>query len=168
MAPMRRALLAVTIAGLMVVPAAGARTLPSLLSAQIHKIDAAAGAPDVLLPRAMPLDAKHLYPSGGPAGSSYVLSLGAVKHCGGADACFVAGFTAARAHTVFGKRVKVRGASKAGFSPLSCGASCAPPQIDFLVNGIRYTIQANLKQTRKGDKGTLIDAAQAAIKAGPR
>lgn len=69
---------------------------------------------------------------------------------------------------MFGKRLRVRGASKAGFTPLSCGASCAPPQIDFLVNGIRYVIQANLKKTRKGDKATLIDAAQAAIKAGPR
>ncbi|HEY3728945.1 MAG TPA: hypothetical protein VGL51_17330 [Solirubrobacteraceae bacterium] len=165
---MRRALLAVTIVGLVMAPAAGARTLPSLFAGQIRKIDAAAHAPDVLLPRSMPLDAKRLYPNGGPTGSSYVLAIGVVKHCGGADACFVAEFTASKARTVFGKRVKVRGAAKAGFTPLSCGASCAPPQIDFLVHGFRYTIQANLKRTSQGDKATLIAAAQAAIKAGPR
>jgi hypothetical protein len=115
----------------------------------------------------MPLDAKHLYAIGGPSGSRYDLSIGAVRHCGGANACFVADFTAAKASSVFGKPVKVRGATKAGFVRLSCGASCAPPQIDFLVHGIRYTIQANLK-TSKGDRAALIAAAESAISAGPR
>jgi hypothetical protein len=165
---MRRTLVVVTALCLLAASSADARTtLPSLFSRQIHAINAARHAPAVLLPRSMPLDAKHLYASGGPVGSSYDLSVGAVRHCGGADACFVAGFTATRAHTVFGKRVAVKGASKAGFVALSCGASCSPPQIDFLVGGIRYTIQANLN-TRRGDRAALIAAAQSAISAGPR
>jgi hypothetical protein len=146
---------------------ASQRSLPSLFAKQVRSVNRAARAPAVLLPRSMPLGARHLYPSGGPDGSRYDLEIGAVRHCGDADACFVAAFSAAKASKVFGKRVHVRGASKAGFIPLSCGASCAPPQIDFLVGGIRYTIQANLN-ARRGDRAALIAAAESAISAGPR
>jgi hypothetical protein len=38
----------------------------------------------------------------------------------------------------------------------------------FVVHGITYTIQANLKKTAKGDRETLISAAEAAISSGPR
>jgi hypothetical protein len=141
--------------------------LPSVFARQIRAINAAPHAPAVLLPSSMPLDAKHLYPTGGPSGSSYTLSIGAVANCGEANACFVAFFSAAKSNKVYGKQVKVRGASKAGFFPLHCGASCSPPQIDFLVHGILYTIQAIMK-TSHGDRASLIAAAQAAISAGPR
>jgi hypothetical protein len=148
-------------------PAQAATSLPSLFARQIQAIKAVARAPAVLLPGSMPLDAKHLYPSGGPSGSGYDLEIGAVRHCAGANACFVAEFAAERTSTVFGTRVTVHGASKAGFKRLSCGASCSPPEIDFIVRGIRYTIQANLK-TKRSDRTALINAAQAAISAGPR
>lgn len=141
--------------------------LPSLFARQIRAINAAPHAPAVLLPGSMPLDAKHLYPTGGPSGSGYGLDIGAVANCHSADACFVAFFSATKTKTVLGQHVTVRGASKAGYFPLSCGASCAPPQIDFLVHGFVYVIQANLK-TSHGDRATLIAAAQAAISAGPR
>jgi hypothetical protein len=167
---MRRGLLAVVVLGLLVAAAAAAApaSLPSLFAKRVHAINAAAKAPPVLLPRAMPLDAKHLYPSGGPSGKRYDLEIGAVKNCGSANACFVADFTAAPGTTVFGTRVTVTGAIKAGFTALSCGASCSPPQIVFIVHGTRYTIQANLKKTAKGDRATLIGAAESAISAGPR
>jgi hypothetical protein len=166
---MRRPILtAILLAGLLVAPAAeGRTTLPGLFTHQIRAIKAARHAPAVLLPATMPLDAAHLYASGGRSGSGYDLSIGAVRGCLGADACFVADFTASRTTTVFGRRVTVRGASRAGFLPLSCGGSCSPPQIDFVVHGVLYTIQANLK-TSRGDRATLVRAAQAAIAAGPR
>jgi hypothetical protein len=165
---MRRLVLLVAAAvSLLAASPVQARTLPSLFARQIRAINSAPHAPAVLLPRSMPLDAKHEFAAGGPAGSSYNLSVGAVRNCGDADACAVAFFSAAEAHTVFGKRVRVRGASKAAFIPLSCGGSCSPPQIDFLVHGIRYTIQANIVSS-KGDRAALIDAAQSAISAGPR
>jgi hypothetical protein len=142
-------------------------SLPTLLAKQIRAVNRAKHAPDVLLPRSMPLDAKHLYAGGGPDRSSYALAIGAVRNCGEADACFVAEFSATKAGKVFGKRVNVHGASKAGFIALSCGASCSPPQIDFIVGGTRYIIQANLKSPH-GDRAALIAAAESAISAGPR
>jgi hypothetical protein len=165
----RPILIAVVLVGLLVATAAEARTtLPALFRHEIRAIKAATDAPAVLLPATMPLDAAHLYAGGGRSGSGYDLSIGAVRGCRDADACFVAEFTASRTSTVFGRRVTVRGAARAGFLPLSCGASCSPPQIDFVVHGVRYTIQANLKQTSRGDRAALVQAAQSAIAAGPR
>ena len=142
-------------------------TLPIVFARQIAAINRSPAAPPVLLPTSLGLDAHRLFPSGGPAGRSYDLELGAVHGCGGADACFVASFTARRASSTFGRPVTVRGASRAGFEPLSCGASCSPPEIDFLVHGIRYTIQARLRTSRR-DRATFIAAAESAIAAGPR
>lgn len=142
-------------------------TLPSLFARQIAAIHRAPHATPVLLPRSMPLDATRRFAGGGPQRSGYDLEIGAVRHCGGADACFVAGFTAAKGGKVFGTRVTVKGATRAGFVALSCGASCSPPQIDFLWHGVLYTFQANLK-TKQTDRAALVAAAQSAISAGPR
>lgn len=158
------------VAGALALPMASAATqpaLPSLFAHQIAAINRAPQAPPVLLPRSMPLDATRMVPTGGAQHSGYDLEIGAVKHCGGANACFVAGFTALKGGKVFGTRVTVKGASRAGFAPLSCGASCSPPQIDFVWHGVLYTIQANLK-TKQTDRAALIAAAQSAISAGPR
>ena len=158
------------IAGVLALPVASAATqptLPSLFAHQIAAVNRAPHAPPVLLPRSMPLDATRMVPTGGAQRSGYDLEIGAVKHCGGATACFVAAFTATKGGKVFGRRVTVPGATRAGFVPLSCGASCSPPQIDFLWHGVRYTIQANLK-TRQSGRAALIAAAQSAISAGPR
>lgn len=144
------------------------KPLPSIFAQQIRAINAAPRAPAVLLPRSMPLDAKHVYAAGSVSGSSYDLSIGAVPNCQDATVCFVADFSAAKGTRVFGKHVTVPGASNAGFVALSCGASCSPPQIDFIVHGIRYTIQANLNRTAHSESAALISAAQAAISAGPR
>ena len=167
---MRRALLLVTaVAALLLTagPAFGRVSLPSVFARQIHAIHSATHPPAVLLPGSMPLDAKRLFPAGGISRGGYDLSLGAVRNCGEANACFVAQFTAVRGGKVFGHRITVRGASRAGFVPLSCGASCAPPQIDFIWHGVLYTIQANLK-TGQSDRAALVAAAQSAISAGPR
>lgn len=162
------AVLALVAGMLLALPAAAAvPSLPSLFAKQIKAIHRDRRAPNVLLPDSIPVDAKRLYPSGGASRASYDLEIGAIRNCGGANACFVADFTAARGNSVFPKRVTVRGASKAGFKPLSCGASCSPPAIDFIVRGIRYEIQANLN-SKQSDKTVLIKAAEAAISAGPR
>jgi len=158
------------IAGVLALPVASAATqptLPSLFAHQIAAVNRAPHAPPVLLPRSMPLDATRMVPTGGAQRSGYDLEIGAVKHCGGANACFVAGFTAVQGGKVFGRHVTVKGASRAGFTPLSCGASCSPPQIDFVWHGVLYTIQANLK-TKQTDRVALIAAAASAISAGPR
>ena len=159
--------------GLLGLTAASAATfgatanLPVVLSRQVAAANRTHGAPHVLLPAHMPLDARHLYPSGTATAHGYDFALGAVRNCREATVCFVAAFSAQRGGTVSGRRVSVRGASRAGFFPLSCGASCSPPSIEYLVHGVLYTIQANMTESRH-DQATLIAAAAASIAAGPR
>jgi hypothetical protein len=165
---MRRAVLIATAVTLLLAASAqAAATLPGLLARQVRAVHARAHTPAVLLPRTMPLDGKRLYAAGGPTKSGYDLMVGAAPNCGDADACFVAEFSATKGGRVFGTSVKVHGASRAGFIGLSCGGSCSPPQIDFVVHNVRYTIQANLN-SKRSDRANLIAAAQSAIAAGPR
>jgi hypothetical protein len=166
---MRRALIIATATALAVLVAATATassvSLPTLFANQIQKVNAAPHAPAVLLPGSMRFFARHVYPSGGPSGKRYDLQLGAAKNCGGADACFVADFQGTTGGKVFGAKVTVAGASAAGYLKESCGASCSPPQVDFIVHGVLYSIQSDLG---KNSKQKLISAAEAAISAGPR
>ena len=76
--------------------AAAKPTLPALFARQIHAIHRVSHAPAVLLPGSMPLDAKRMFATGGPDNAGYDLEIGAVRHCGEANACFVAAFTAVR------------------------------------------------------------------------
>ena len=116
----------------------------------------------------MPLDAKHLFASGGPSGFSYDLEIGAVQALRWRRRLLRRGLHRRQGHSVFGKRVKVKGAiRRPASSRCPVAASCSPPQIDFLVGGIRYTIQANLN-SHEGDRTALIAAAESAISAGPR
>lgn len=64
--------------------------------------------------------------------------------------------------------VTVPGASEAQYHGLLCGGSCSPPQIEYIVHGVLYTIQANLAVSTPKDESTMIAAAEASIKAGSR
>ena len=121
--------------------------------------------PDRAPPASLPLDGKKFFPSGGPKGAGYELSIGLVKNCGDATACFSADFLATKGGKVYGTPVTVKGASKAGYRGNFCGASCSPAQVDFVVGGFLYTIQANVLTK---PRTTLIAASQSAIAAGAR
>jgi hypothetical protein len=169
MSTLRRMLVAGgALAGFLIVGTAIASSpnLPSLFASQIRAIHGDSRAPAVLLPASMPLDGKKFFPSGGPKGAGYDLSIGLAKNCGDATVCFSADFLAIKGGKVYGTPVTIKGASKAGYRGISCGASCSPAQVDFVVGGFLYTIQANM--TGKNGKGTLIAAAQSAIAAGAR
>jgi hypothetical protein len=141
--------------------------LPALFASQIAAIKRDTHAPPVLLPSSLGLEHSKYYASGGPSGSGYSLQLGAVKGCGGANACFIADFLAMRGGRTFGTAVTIKGATKAAYAPGKCGASCAPASIDFVVGGVLYTFQASTL-TSHHVEAALIAAARSAIAAGPR
>ena len=122
----------------------------------------------VLLPDRMPYEDATLYPSGSGRRRAWSLSLAAAPDCGGANACFVAEFSARKGARPSGRRkVRLRGGRTGWFTPLSCGASCAPPSIAWRQHGAAYWIQA-----RVGGKDTerriLVGMANQAIRAGAR
>ena len=171
-APLAAWLAAGTAGAARAVPAAGPPPaihpdLPSLFASEIRAIDQVTTAPPVLLPATVPLERTKLYASGGPDQTGWDVSIGAVKNCGGADACFVADFEAIKGGKTFGTPVTLKGATKAAYKPMSCGASCAPANIDFIVHGVLYLFQVKTLQSHNA-KAAMIAAAQSAIDAGSR
>jgi hypothetical protein len=178
---MRRCLLVLVGSAVLafVTPAlAASPNIPTLFAGQITAIKHDRRAPAVLLPSSMPIGSVgphvpahvHMYPGGGPSGSGYGLELGAVPKCGGVDACFLASFAARKGGKIYPgfTSVTVAGASQAQYHGLLCGGSCSQPQIEYIVKGVLYSIQAALKVPSAKDESTMIAAAEASIKAGPR
>jgi hypothetical protein len=141
--------------------------VPSLFAHEIRAIDASHTAPPVLLPATVPLLREKLYGSGGVDLLGWDLSIGGAKNCGNATACFIADFEAIKGGKALGTPVMLKGATKAAYKPSSCGASCAPASIDFVVHGVLYDFQVATLDSHNG-KATMIALAQSAINAGPR
>jgi hypothetical protein len=163
--------IALVVAAAAAVPA-GAQTItridvPATLATQIHRINARDRGP-VLLPSRLPSEQAQLYPTGGSSRKGWDLELAAAPDCGGANACFVAAFTAERGGTPFGRaRVALSNGRRGWFTPTGCGASCAPPQIQWRERGMVFTIQARVG-TQSTERRELVRLANSAIIHGPR
>ena len=123
---------------------------------------------DVLLPSRMTTDLKKLYSEGRGRARSYRFEIGAIRNCHSATACFVASFRARRgAKPSNPRKVKLRGGRRGYFRPLSCGASCAAPSLQWVQRGVLYTIEGKLG-TQRTDRRILVALANSAIRNGPR
>lgn len=100
--------------------------------------------------------------------TSWSLALGIGPRCGGANACFVGEFSAERgARPAFRRRVRLRGGVTGFFKPVTCGASCSPPELQWLRGGVLYDLQFR-EAGRGSDLAKLTAMANAALAAGPR
>ena len=141
--------------------------VPEALSAQVDRINDRTNHP-VLLPSRLPSEQATLYPSGGRSRGGYDLELAAAADCGGANACFVATFTARRGGEALGRtRVRLSNGRRGWFTPTGCGASCSPPQIQWRERGYTYTIQARVG-TEATERREIVRLANSAIINGPR
>ena len=123
---------------------------------------------DVLLPSRITSDLKRLYSEGRGRARSYRFEIGAVRNCHSAGACFVASFRARRgAKPTNTKKVRLRGGRRGYFRPLKCGASCAAPSLEWVQDGVLYTIEAKLG-TKRTERKILVRLANSAIANGPR
>lgn len=96
------------------------------------------------------------------------LALGIGPRCGGANACFVGFLSAERGGTpAFRRTVRLRGGVTGWFKPTTCGASCSPPQIQWLRDDVLYDIQFR-EAGRGSDRAKLVRLANSALAAGPR
>ena len=165
---MRAALLALAL--LLLLPAAApAKTLdlPELFQEVLPEVKAQTDVP-VLLPQRYRSDTRRNVPSGIGGAGGYSLGIASVRNCGGATACFVADFSATKGGRPFGPRkATLAKGRKARFKPLTCGASCSPPSIEWKERGVVYRIAANVGDKRT-ERGLLIKMANEAIRRGPR
>jgi hypothetical protein len=168
---MRRLLLIPIALALLATPAMAAPTqdvdVPAALAGQIAAVKARSAVP-VRLPTTMTVEPGDLFPSGTGDQHGWALGLDAAPDCGGANACFVAAFSAQRGGRPFGiRRVRLRGGRVGRFTPLGCGASCSPPQIQWKQGTTVYTIQARVG-TKSTERRMLVRMANSAILHGPR
>jgi hypothetical protein len=123
---------------------------------------------DVLLPTRITTEHKRLFSAGSGRARSYHFEIGAVRNCHSATACFVASFRGRRGGKPSNPRkVTLRGGRRGYFRPLSCGASCAAPSLEWVQGGVLYTIEAKLG-TKRTERKILVRLANSAIKNGPR
>jgi hypothetical protein len=164
-----RALVLATAALLMLPAAAPAKTIdvPDLFANVLPRVKAKTTVP-VRLPQRYISDSKTNVPSGSGRKNRYTLSISAIRGCGGATACFIAEFAAKRgAKPSFTRKVKLAGGRTGYFKPLTCGASCSPPMLEWRQGGVLYWIQAHAG-TAKQEKKRLRRLANSAIHHGAR
>jgi hypothetical protein len=159
-------------AALLLAPAAEARVvpIPAAFSAVLPGVKRQSRIPVRLPSRAdVDTDVAQLFATGGGRRGRYDLELASSSRCGGANACFVAAFTARRARRL-GERSNVRLARglRGVYRPLSCGASCSPPSIAWRQGGVRYDMQIRITASRNRERAAMIALANSAIRSGPR
>lgn len=169
MSPTRPSAVTAVLLALALAPATAAAKpvdVPAKLGSTLAKVVAKTPLP-VLVPQRMTFDYPgKLYAEGSGGRRSYTLALAGAPHCGSATACFIADFSARKGGKPFGtERVMLRGGRTGYFQPLSCGASCSPPAIEWVRRGVIYSIQAKVPGS---DKARLVRAANSAIASGPR
>lgn len=131
------------------------------------------GGVPVLLPEELPasLREEKLFVEGGPSAEGYDVTLALAPDCGGANACTVGSFSAQRGGELVEEleRVELANGVRGSYKGLTCGASCSPAMIEWVSEGVLYTIQLKLNAGGDaGDKRELLKLANSSITAGPR
>jgi hypothetical protein len=162
----------VSLAALVLAPSAAAVPVdvPEALEPALGRVHARTQVP-ILLPDRLDLDFDgRLYASGSGGRRSWSLSLAGAPNCGGATACFLASFSARRGGTpAYRTRVALRGGIPGWFKPLTCGASCSPPVLQYRRRGVLYEIAAKVPDSSAAAaRARLVRAANAALRVGPR
>jgi hypothetical protein len=164
-----RTLAVVLLALLAAAPAEAAKVrsvnLPKLFAKQVTRAKAKTDVP-ILLPQVFRSDFRRHFPEGSARARGWTFDIGAAKNCHTATACFVAEFGARRGGQPSGDRTVQLARGRTGFfTPLSCGASCSPPSIQWRERGAVYTIQAKVVGR---ERRALVRLANSAIRRGPR
>ncbi len=167
----RRLSLATALLALLLAAPAAAATyvyeVPKLVKKPLAAVKRGTEIP-VLLPSRFTTEYRRLYSTGRGRANRYEFEIGAVRDCGTATACYVAGFRARRGGKVTNtKRVSLAKGRTGYFRPTSCGASCAAPSLEWVQGGVRYEVEAKLG-TQRTERKILTRLANSAIRNGAR
>jgi len=161
---MRRSLLVATLLLAVLAPAASAREIdvPQRFATQLERARTQTTVP-ILLPQTMRSDFRRFFAEGRATAGAWRFDLAAARDCNQATACFIAEFKGVDGGRPSGRRTIRLNRGRTGYyQPLSCGASCSPPSIEWRERHTRYSIQAKVG-TRE-----LVRMANSAIRNGPR
>jgi hypothetical protein len=167
---MRRIALLTALLALLPVAAAGAAgyvyDVPDLVARPVIAIKKATDIA-VLLPSRMTSEHRRLYSAGEGRANRYEIEIGSVPDCHSATACFVADLRARRGGKPSGRKVKLAKGTTGYFHPTRCGASCASPGMEWVRDGVWYSLEAKLG-TQRTERKLLTRLADSAIRNGPR
>jgi hypothetical protein len=161
---MFRTLLLATLLLTVLAPAASAREIdvPKRFATQLERARTQTTVP-ILLPQTMRSDFRRFFAEGRATVSAWRFDLAAARGCNQATACFIAEFKGVRDGKPRARRTIRLDRGRTGYyRPLSCGASCSPPSIEWRERHALYSIQA------KVGKRELVRMANSAIRNGPR
>jgi hypothetical protein len=142
--------------------------VPAVTAKVVGRINQGSDVP-VLLPDAIVVNGagRKAYASGAPFRRGWVIDLGYAPGCNGANACALASFFGERSGTLGGRaNATLAGGVRARYKPLSCGGSCSPPTLTFVVRRVAYTF--SVKDPAAPARATLVRMANAAVRAGAR
>jgi hypothetical protein len=171
MRPLRLAGLAlIAVFAAVAVAEAALYEVPDVLRDDVRRVAPKTDVP-IRLPATLSLDFdESVFGEGSGRKDSYDFSIGAIDDCGNATACFLAGFTAEKGGSyAFRRRVTLARGIVGRYKPLTCGASCSPPTIEWKQSGHLYRLQAKLSVSgRTKQRRAMIRAANSAIRSTPR
>ena len=141
--------------------------IPELVEKPLIAVNKATDLP-VLLPSRLTTQQRKLYSSGRGSKDRYSFEIGAVRGCGTATACYVAGFRARRGGTpAEGREVELAKGLTGSFQRSRCGASCGPARLQWVQKGVLYEVEGKLG-TQRTERTVLRRLANSAIRNGPR
>jgi hypothetical protein len=111
-----------------------------------------------------------VFATGSGSRRRWTLGLDGARDCGNATACFLAQMSGERGGTpAFRTRVRLANGITGRYKPLTCGASCSPPMVQWVQRGVLYSIQAKVGAAGAAAQRTaLVRAANSAIRSRPR
>jgi hypothetical protein len=125
----------------------------------------------ILLPAHLPpLLGRGVFASAEAAATTYKIRLESEPDCNQAEVCFVGVLSAQKGGAFsFPDAVQIDKVVQGRFQPAVCSGTCAPPAIEWKLNGVLYTAQLNLKA--RGDReqrAALVQLAESATRSGAR
>lgn len=128
----------------------------------------------LLLPSRLPYTVakQRIFASGIGDASGYEITLASRPQCG-ANSCFIGFFKAKKGEQpVYEKKVNLANGITGFYKPLTCGGSCSPPEIEWVQDGVLYSVQFEVQWrtdlTPSKEESLMIDLANSAIEAGAR
>jgi hypothetical protein len=135
---------------------------------QIARIAARSPLP-IYLPNAITIGGRNMraYATGGTTRNGWDIEFAYVPNCGGANACAMASFTAIKRRRLWEPaNVTLARGIRGRFNRISCGASCGPAQISFVIDGVLY--EFDVKDPAGRQRTAMVALANQAITYGPR
>jgi hypothetical protein len=154
------------------VPASASATsyvfdVPELVEKPLKAVKRATTVP-VLLPSRLTTEHRKLFSEGRGRKNRYSFEIGAIRGCGTASACYVAGFRARRGGKPSAKKKIALAKGHTGYyRPTSCGASCAAPSVEWVQGGVLYEVEGKLGN-QQTERKILQRLANSAIRNGAR